>query len=593
MKIYRMTWFLFLGGLFLTTENARSATDQNSKVVTTDWIKESNAISESFAKEFGQLVPESASSIGYTEFDSLGSEVSLKKEKEKEQFYKKWAGILGKKITSEKTRNLKIDLEILLGYVKNNIEAIKVGDEVGDIGFYDGSKMVFNEIQALINPQSPAERKKSAVDRFKFYVHGKGSVKPMLMALEAFVKEKEKKYKTKKFYPLRSEIELYLAESKDYVEGVKELLSESGRDDWKDDFLKFEEQVKNYDEFIKNDQLKKARSDFKLPPKVYQYVLKMRGMDGDYKSLIEVGRRDYKEIYKDFASIAKEVAAKHSLKESDPASVIKFLKSKPIVSASEAEKTYHDVDKIISKIITDHKIIKLPESPLKIRIAGDAESKASPVPHLTQPPLINNTGERPEFVVPSSSTGTLPFDDFSYNAAAYVLVAHEGRPGHDLQFSSMLDNGVSVIRSRYAANNVNIEGWAVYAEDLVYPHLPREGKLAALQMRLWRIARMFLDPEVQTGVSKQDEVTKIFTGELGVSPVMSKLEFNRYTFKDVGQAPSYYYGLLMIRRAKEKVKNKLGASFSESCFNNAVISLGLLPLEIIERELLFSLDCKS
>jgi hypothetical protein len=557
------------------------------------WIQESNTIAESYAKEFGQMDPESASSIGYVEFDQLASDISLKTEKAKKLFYEKWAKTLTNKIATETNRDLRIDLEILLNFVQNNIESIKVSNEVGDIGFYEGSKVVFKELQVLINPQSQSSRKKSSVDRFKVYVRGKGNVKPLLSSLETLVKEKEKKYRAKRFYPLRNEIEQYLAESSDYVKGVEELLAESGRTDWKEDFIVFQSQVKKYDQFIREDQLKKARTDFKLPPKVYQYILKIRGIDSTPNSLIEIARRDYEILYKDFASLAKEIALKNSLKDQDPASVIKFLKSKPITSASDAEQTYREVDQLLAKIISENKLVSLPTSPLKIRIAGDAESKATPVPHLVPPPLINNKGERPEFVVPSSSKGTLPFDDFSYKEAAYVLVAHEGRPGHDLQFSSMLDNGVSIIRSRYAVNNVNIEGWGLYAEDLVYPFLSLEAKFSALQMRLWRIARMFLDPEVQAGISSQEDVTKVFSNQLGVSSVMANLEFKRYTFSDIGQAPSYYYGLLKLRSAKDALKQKLGKSYDELCFNNAVLGLGLLPLEIIRTELLSRLECNA
>ncbi len=577
MKIYFLS--LFLSTASIASERA--------------WIKESNSIAESFAKEFGQIVPESASSMGYEEFDPLGSDVSLEAEKLKGLFYEKWAKILSEKIATEKNRDLRIDLEILLKSVQNSIESVKISEEVGDIGFYDGSKTVFKELQVLINPQSPPSRKKSAVDRFKVYVHGAGKIKPLLSSLENLVKEKEKKYKVKKFYPLRTEVELYLAESNDYVKGVEELLAQSGRSDWKEDFIVFQSQVKKYDQFIRDDQIKKARTDFKLPPKVYQYILKLRGINETPKVLIELGRRDYKIIYKDFVSLAKEIAQKNSLKDHDPASVIKYLKSTPITSASDAERTYREADQVLTKIISENKIVSLPKSSLKIRIAGDAESKATPVPHLTPPPLINNKGERPEFVVPSSSKGTLPFDDFSYKEAALVLVAHEGRPGHDLQFSSMLDNGVSIIRSRYAVNNVNIEGWGLYAEDLVYPYLPLEAKFAALQMRLWRIARMFLDPEVQGGKSSQKEVMKVFSNELGVSSVMADLEFKRYTFRDIGQAPSYYYGLLKLRSAKEALQKKLGTSFDELCFNDGVLGLGLLPLDIIQEELLSRLECND
>ena len=465
---------------------------------------------------------------------------------------------------------------------------------------------MFNQLQTLINPQSPPSRKLSAVDRFKKYVNGEVLVAPiekassskltlsdpLLVSFEKYIKFKEVKYqKRNKFYSLKSEMELYLSESADYLNGIKELLTQSGRDDWKEDFNKFEEQVKNYDQFIKVDQLVKARSDYKLPRSIYKFILVSRGMKIDPMNLIKTGREDYKNLYNEFKTVAHDIAKKHELKDDSPVAVINYLKAKQITSTEEAGKVYTEIDKKISQIIEENKIVTLPKIPLKIRIAGDAESKAAPVPHLLPPPLINNKGERPEFIVPSSSTGNLPFDDFSYKEAAYILVAHEGRPGHDLQFSSMLDNGVSIIRSRYAFNNVNVEGWALYSEDLLYPYLPLEAKLPALQMRLWRIARMFLDPEVQLGISNQDEVKKVFTKELGVSPVMANLEFRRYTFQDPGQAPAYYYGLLKIKDAKKVVQKKLNKYFSEICFNDSVLKMGLLPVEIIKEELIKNLKC--
>jgi len=75
--------------------------------------------------------------------------------------------------------------------------------------------------------------------------------------------------------------------------------------------------------------------------------------------------------------------------------------------------------------------------------------------------------------------------------------------------------------------------------------------------------------------------------------VMADLEFKRYTFGDIGQAPSYYYGLLKLRKAKDAIKKKLGKSFDELCFNDGVLGLGLLPLDIIQEELLSRLECNA
>jgi len=50
-------------------------------------------------------------------------------------------------------------------------------------------------------------------------------------------------------------------------------------------------------------------------------------------------------------------------------------------------------------------------------------------------------------------------DDYTFDASSWTLIAHEARPGHELQFDSMIEHGVSLARSRYAFNSTNVEGW--------------------------------------------------------------------------------------------------------------------------------------
>ena len=71
---------------------------------------------------------------------------------------------------------------------------------------------------------------------------------------------------------------------------------------------------------------------------------------------------------------------------------------------------------------------------------------------------------------------------------------HEGRPGHELQFASIVEKGVSTGAVAFAFNSVNVEGWALYQEAEMKPYLPLEGQLISLQHRLLRAARAFLDP---------------------------------------------------------------------------------------------------
>src|SRR5207248_436875 len=78
------------------------------------------------------------------------------------------------------------------------------------------------------------------------------------------------------------------------------------------------------------------------------------------------------------------------------------------------------------------------------------------------------------------------YDDFNFDAAAWTLTAHEARPGHELQFSSMVERGVSQARAIFAFNSVNAEGWGLYAEAITLPYMPDDGKLISLQLRLQR-----------------------------------------------------------------------------------------------------------
>jgi len=94
---------------------------------------------------------------------------------------------------------------------------------------------------------------------------------------------------------------------------------------------------------------------------------------------------------------------------------------------------------------------------------------------------------------------SVPADDFTAEAAAWTLTAHEARPGHELQFAAMVERGVSIARAAFAFNNTNAEGWALYAEAVMLPYFPAEGQLFSLQLRLQRAARAFLDPMINLG----------------------------------------------------------------------------------------------
>ena len=177
---------------------------------------------------------------------------------------------------------------------------------------------------------------------------------------------------------------------------------------------------------------------------------------------------------------------------------------------------------------------------------------------MVPPPLLNNTGQQGEFVLPlnmpaaAGSAKEEKVDDYTFDAGSWTLIAHEARPGHELQFDSMLEHGVSIARSRYAFNSTNVEGWGLYAEYITKPYMPLEGQLISLQFRLLRAIRAFSDPELQAGKMQPADVMKTLTVDGCFSVPFANQEVERYTFRMPGQANSYFYGYTKLLAAAER-----------------------------------------
>jgi hypothetical protein len=458
------------------------------------WIDDSNKIARDYEIADGARFPERASAAGLTEFDGKALSMEKNANELELEFLHEWDGRLKTEEAAAKDENLRLDLKILRDHLHLRREEIAIEEKHGVISFIAATRFVMESLLDLVGDQSAPARKAAAVDRFHLYVNGDSTHPPLLTQFQNRALADEIRFGKRRLMPLKLEVDQYLSESPQYLRGIREALCKSGKPGWEADFATFETQAKAFDTTVREHVEPLARKDFKLPKDMYAHSLRMRGIEASPADLIKSAHAAYKVTYKQFRSLAKEVAKEQGFGVTEPAAVIARLKARQVLKPEDVKPLYENASRDLEKIIRANNLVSLPKAPLRIRVAGEAESLANPIPHLTEPPLVGNSGQRPEFVVPSFAGGKASLDDFSYQAAALVLTAHEGRPGHDLQFSSMLDNGTSMIRARYAFNNANVEGWGLYAEEMVWPYLPKAAQLVALQMRLLRISRAYFDP---------------------------------------------------------------------------------------------------
>jgi uncharacterized protein (DUF885 family) len=147
----------------------------------------------------------------------------------------------------------------------------------------------------------------------------------------------------------------------------------------------------------------------------------------------------------------------------------------------------------------------------------------------------------------------------------------------------MLEAGVSTARALFAFNSVNVEGWALYAEAEMQPYEPLDGQLFALQARMQRAARAFLDPMVNLGQITPERVKSFLMDEVGLSEGMATQEMQRYTFRAPGQATSYFYGYQRLMETREAAEVALGKKFNRQAFNDFVLAQGLVPPALLRK----------
>jgi uncharacterized protein (DUF885 family) len=387
-------------------------------------------------------------------------------------------------------------------------------------------------------------------------------------------------------YPAKTEIETELGRNSNYLDGIAALMQKYSVKNWREPFSKLKAQLADYDTWTKANVLPKARADFRLAPEEYALELEGYGIDIPPAQLATMAHQAFTEIQGEMKTVAAQIGQQRHLPSSDYRDVIHELKKQQLVGDAILP-FYENRLKQIEQIVVAKQIVTLPDRPARIRIATAAETAQQPAPHMQPPPFLHNTGQKGVFVLPLNipagpgQTSSEKYDDFTYDAAAWTLTAHEARPGHELQFDSMLELGTSLARVRYAFNSTNVEGWGLYSEYLIKPYMPAEGQLISLDLRLQRAARAFLDPELQAGKIQPEDAYRVMEHDVVLSHAFAQEEVERFTYRMPGQANSYFYGYTKLIALRKDTEAALGAKFNQKRFHDFILAQGLLPPDLM------------
>lgn len=169
-----------------------------------------------------------------------------------------------------------------------------------------------------------------------------------------------------------------------------------------------------------------------------------------------------------------------------------------------------------------------------------------------------------------------------YNIPALTL--HECAPGHSMQAAIALEQPEMPKFRRQVYFSGFGEGWGLYTEYLgeemgVY-RTPYE-RFGKLSYEMWRAVRLVIDTGIHQKGWTREQAVEYLKSRTALSEHEVSTEVDRY-ISWPGQALAYKLGELTIRRVRAKAEKELGPKFDIRKFHDVVLSLGSVPLNVLE-----------
>lgn len=290
----------------------------------------------------------------------------------------------------------------------------------------------------------------------------------------------------------------------------------------------------------------------------------------------ETGKRERDRILAEMAAIRKELNFTGTPEEFSE----KVLNSPEMRFKSEAEILAHGRD-IAKRVDPELPRLfrRLPRMPYGVR-AIPADRARTSAPYYEGPALDGTRAGN--FYLRTADP------ESQSKCCMEALILHEAVPGHHLQVALAREmEGVPDFR-RAGGFTAYAEGWGLYAESLG-PELemyksPYE-RYGRLMSELFRALRLVTD----TGLhhfkwTREQALAEMLKGKGGwANEDMISSEVDRY-IAIPGQALAYKIGELKIKELRAKSEKRLGTKFDIREFHDVVLRNGSLPLTILERE---------
>ncbi len=245
---------------------------------------------------------------------------------------------------------------------------------------------------------------------------------------------------------------------------------------------------------------------------------------------------------------------------------------------------YQAREKEMIEFLEKNQLITLPPwlGPFTIRHLPEAFKPTSPGGFMNPPGLYDKDPQGFYFI----PTYNPKSGNFYIRAAIEdprPILGHEGIPGHFLQIS--IANHLPDEIRRQHSDNVFVEGWALYGEEMLsrqglYPeNSPAQGQV--LRLSRYRAARIGVDVNLHTGKWSFEQAVRYFMEAGGLDREAAEGEAAGAAANPL-QKIGYMTGKSQIMGLLGRYRDRNGKDFRLGAFHDELISYGSLPVSVIE-----------
>jgi len=247
-------------------------------------------------------------------------------------------------------------------------------------------------------------------------------------------------------------------------------------------------------------------------------------------------------------------------------------------------KAYQSREAEMIQFLKEHRLVTIPDylGKFEIRQLPEAFKPTSPGGFMN-PPGVYDKDSTGFYFIPTYSRDSKNFYIRAAIEDPRPILGHEGIPGHFMQLS--IANHLTDEIRRQHDNNVFIEGWALYGEEMLmraglYP-LNSASQGQVLRLARYRSARIGVDVNLHTGKWTFEQAVKYFMEAGGLDHEAAEGEAAGAASSPT-QKISYIVGKWQIMDLLGRYRDKVGKDFRLGQFHDELVSHGSLPLSIIK-----------